>query len=229
MNTENTPKPRIRNKKAASPRMPGRPTRAAAASMDVRPQLLDAAIACFVRQGIHATSLRAISAEAGVTPALLHYYFGDKQQLQHAVVAERVLPAMAMLRARLDLADDDPAALVAAFVRGIGDVVVTHPWLPALWMREVLNEGGALRDVMMTQVGPRLPVMLAARFALAQQAGRLNPDLDPRLMVVSLVGLTLFPYAAAPIWRELFNAHAVDAMALGNHTVALLDRGMGIG
>lgn len=197
--------------------------------MDVRPQLLDAAIACFVRQGIHATSLRAISAEAGVTPALLHYYFGDKLQLQQAVVAERVLPAMAMLRARLDLADDDPAALVAAFVRGLGDVVATHPWLPALWMREVLNEGGALRDVMMTQVGPQLPVMLAARFALAQQAGRLNPDLDPRLMVVSLVGLTLFPYAAAPIWRELFNAHAVDAMALGNHTVALLDRGMGIG
>ena len=49
---------------------------------DLRLRLLDAALACFVRKGIAATSLRDIATEAGVTPALLHYYFGDKAQLQ---------------------------------------------------------------------------------------------------------------------------------------------------
>jgi len=34
--------------------------------------------------------------------------------------------------------------------------------------------------------------------ALAQAQDRLHPDLDSRLMVASLVGLTLFPAAGAP-------------------------------
>jgi AcrR family transcriptional regulator len=191
--------------------------------------LLDAAIACFARHGIAATSLRAIATEAGVTPAMLHYYFGDKPQLQQAVIEERLLPATAQLRETLAAAGDDVAALVAAFVRGIGEVIARHPWLPSLWVREVLCEGGALREVMLQRIAPQVPLMMAQRFAVAQKKGRLNPDLDPRLLMVSLVGLTLFPAAGAPIWRRIFDADDLDADALRLHTLALLDRGIGVG
>jgi hypothetical protein len=57
----------------------------------------------------------------------------------------------------------------------------------------------------------------------------MHPDLDPRLMVVSLVGLTLFPAAGAPIWRQLFTADDIGADVLRRHTLALLDHGMGAG
>jgi AcrR family transcriptional regulator len=191
--------------------------------------LLDAAIACFARHGIAATSLRAIATEAGVTPAMLHYYFGDKPQLQQAVIEERLLPATAQLRETLAAAGDDIAALVAAFVRGIGDVIARHPWLPSLWVREVLCEGGALRETMVQKIAPQLPLMMAQRFAMAQKKGQLNPDLDPRLLMVSLVGLTMFPAAGAPIWRRIFDADDLDADALRLHTLALLDRGIGVG
>ena len=206
-------------------RRAGRP---AGDAPDLRPRLLDAAIACYVRTGIAATSLRAIAAEASVTPALLHYYFGDKAQLQQAVVEERLMPAFASLREPL-LRADDVAALVAGFVRGIGDLVARHPWLPSLWVREVLCEGGALRELLLTRIAPQLPHLLAQRFAAAQRDGELNPDLDPRLLVVSLVGLTLFPAAGAPIWRQFFEADDLDADALRDHTIALLDRGIGAG
>jgi AcrR family transcriptional regulator len=206
-------------------RRAGRPAGDAA---DLRPRLLDAAIACYVRTGIAATSLRAIAAEASVTPALLHYYFGDKAQLQQAVVEERLMPAFASLREPL-LRADDVAALIAGFVRGIGDLVARHPWLPSLWVREVLCEGGALRELLLTRIAPQLPHVLAQRFAAAQRDGELNPDLDPRLLVVSLVGLTLFPAAGAPIWRQFFEADDLDADALRDHTIALLDRGIGAG
>jgi AcrR family transcriptional regulator len=207
-------------------RKPGRP---AGDAPDLRARMLDAAIACYVREGIAATSLRAIAAEAAVTPALLHYYFGDKAQLQQAVVEERLMPAFASLREPLLRAGDDVVALVAGFVRGIGELVARHPWLPSLWVREVLCEGGALRELLLTRIGPQLPHLLAQRFAAAQRSGRLNPDLDPRLLVVSLVGLTLFPAAGAPIWRQLFEADDLDADALREHTIALLDRGIGAG
>lgn len=208
------------------PRTPGRP---AAASPELRPHLLDSALACYVRDGIAATSLRAIAREAGVTPALLHYYFGDAQQLREAVVEERVLPAVGVLRESLPTQAGDIAALVAAFVGGVARLVERFPWLPTLWVREVLCEGGQLRGLLLERVGPQLPVLLAQRFAQAQREGALNPDLDPRLAVVSLVGLTFFPAASAPIWRSLFQASDIDAEALRAHTIALLDRGFGAG
>ena len=215
-----TPKPRKR--------LPGRPVSsgAGAHATDLRGRLLDAAIACFVRKGIDGTSLRDIATEANVTPALLHYYFGDKTQLQEAMIAERLLPVFAALREPLARAGDDIAELVAGFVGGIGRIVAEHPWLPSLWVREVLCEGGALRDVLFDQIGPQLPQMMAKRFAEAQARGGINADLDPRLLMVSLVGLTLFPAAGAPIWRRLFAADDLDYEALRRHTLALLDRGL---
>ncbi|WP_426700411.1 TetR/AcrR family transcriptional regulator [Rhodanobacter sp. Col0626] len=179
----------------------------------------------FARVGIGATSLRAIATEAGVTPAMLHYYFGDKSRLVEALIDERLLPALAPLRLQMERAGDDPAGLIEAFVRGIGAVVASHPWLPPLWVREVLCEGGALRDVLFHQAIPNLPRMLAQRFAAAQADGRLNAGIDPRLLVVSLVGLTLFPAAGAPIWQRLFGAEGLGAEVMLKHTLTLLDRG----
>lgn len=215
--------PAKRAPKSAGKRAPGRPL---ADSPDLRIRLLEAALACFVRKGIAATSLRDIATEAGVTPALLHYYFGDKDQLQTEVIAQKILPVFAALREPLLRAGDDIAALIAGFVGGIGRIVAEHPWLPPLWVREVLCEGGALRDLLFDRIGPQLPQMMAARFAEAQAKGRINPDLDPRLLMVSLVGLTLFPAAGAPIWRRLFDAENLDFDTVRLHTLSLLDRGL---
>lgn len=208
---------------AARRRSPGRPV----GNANQRERALDAALACFAKAGVAATSLRAIAVEAGVTPAVLHYYFGDKPQLLEAVVDERLLPASAALRVQVASAGEDVAALVAAVVNGVGQLVAAHPWLPALWVREVLCEGGALREAMIGRIGPLLAQGLAQRFAAARKNGDLHADLDPRLLVVSLVGLTLFPAAGAPVWRRMLGAGDIDAPALRKHTLALLAHGIG--
>jgi len=205
-------------------RAPGRPT----GTGDLREPLLDAALACFVRKGIAATSLRAIATEAQVTPALLHYYYGDKPALVEALVQERLLPAFELVRGRVRAAGDDIAATVAAFVCGLTEAMKLHPWWPQLWVREVLCEGGALRDLLTTRIAPDLARMVAARFAQAQARGELNPDLDPRLLMTSLIGLTLFPAAGAPIWRKLFDADDLDLDDVRTHAIALLDRGLAL-
>lgn len=216
-----------RRKPAAGPakprkRAPGRPS---ADSPDQRERLLDAALACFVRRGIAATTLRDIASEAGVTPALLHYYFGDKPQLQQAIVEERAMPAFRIVRERM-LQAGDVAEVVAGFVGGVTEAVKRYPWWPQLWVREVLCEGGALRDLLMTRIAPDLARMLAGRFAEAQAQGKLNADLDPRLLVPSLVGLTLLPAAGAPIWRSVFDAQELGMDDVRRHALALLDRGL---
>lgn len=206
-------------------RSPGRPVES---DTDLRERLLDAALSCFASGSIGATSLSAIAKRAGVTPALVNYYFGDKARLVQAVVEERLVPAVAELQGALAAPVADPGALLRGFVAGIHAVVARHPWLPVIWVREILTEGGALRELMLSQVAPMIPRLLASRLAQAQQAGKLNPDLDPRLLVVSLIGLTLFPLAAESLWRRIFDADDIDGSALQSHTLALLQGGLGV-
>ena len=212
-----TPAPKPRR------RTPGRPRTNAP---DQREKLLDGALACFVRKGIAAASLRDIASEAGVTPALAHYYFGDKAALLEAVIEERAMRAFLQVRERVAAAGDDVADIVGAFVSGVTEAVKRNPWWPQLWVREVLCEGGALRDLLLTKIAPDLARMLAQRFAAAQAQGRLNADLDPRLLLPTLIGLTLFPAAGAPIWRQMFDADELGMDDVRRHALALLDRGL---
>src|SRR3546814_14366242 len=86
-----------------------------------------------------------------------------------------------------DLAGDDIADTVAAFVCGPTEVMKAHPWWPQLWVREVLCEGGALRDLLVTRIAPQITRTIADRFAAAQARGEMNADLDPSLPMTSLI------------------------------------------
>lgn len=219
-NTKN----RAGKRPATRRRAPGRPPLDAP---DQRARLIDAALACYVSQGIAATSIRDIARHAGVTPALVHYYFGDAQRLRERVIQERLMPVFHRLREAMSAAgEDDPAALARAFVDALCQAIDAHPWWPALWVREVISEGGSLRDLLITRVAPELPRGLAGRFAAAQAEGRLNRGLDPRLLVVTLIGLTLFPAAGAPIWRRIFAAEDLTMDHVRSHALALLGGGL---
>jgi TetR/AcrR family transcriptional regulator len=207
-----------------SERKPGRPP---ADGVDQRERLLDLAIAGFAEHGIAATSQRALARHAGVTPAMLNYYFGSKQRLIQAAVDERLLPLLDGLKQRVaQHASDDCIDLIGQFVRGMHVMIESHPWLPGLWVREVLSEGGQLRSVFTERVANEIPRPLAKRFARGQADGELNPALDPRLLFTSLIGLTMLPFAAAPVWRKVFDADEIDSSDMLAHTLALLTEGL---
>ena len=215
---------------AAAARKPRRgPGRPPPGLVDLRERLLDAALACFAAEGMKAASLKSIARRASVTPALVHYYFGSKESLQAAVVEERLMQVAYGLRAVLGESGQpakSASELVAGFVHGVHALVERFPWLPTLWVREILTEGGALRELMLARIAPMVPQALAQRLAAAQGEGAINPQLDPRLLVVSLVGLTLFPLAAEGIWQRIFPDAGLDHARLRSHTLALLERGL---
>lgn len=61
---------------------PGRPS----GTTDTRERILDSARKLFAANGFDKTSVRAIATAAGVDSALVHHYFGTKQQLFTAAV-----------------------------------------------------------------------------------------------------------------------------------------------
>lgn len=208
----------------ATPRRRGRPP--AEKSADQRARLLQAALELFAERGIAATPLNAIARRARVTPALVHYYFGNRDKLIDAVVEERLVPLMQRATTPIADAGADLHTALLGFARQIMQTLAATPWLPPLWLREVIGAGGLLRERLIERVAPQVAARITALAAGAQARGALNPALDPRLLLVSLIALTVFPFAAAPIWSRLPGNADIDADTLTRHMLALLQHGL---
>lgn len=88
-------------------------------SQETKDTILDAAEALFAEQGYAATSLRQLTAEAGVNLAAVHYHFGSKEDLARAVLSRRIAPINQERLRRLDAIPARRrtlAAIVRAFV-----------------------------------------------------------------------------------------------------------------
>ena len=69
---------------------------------DTKRRILAAAERLFARQGFSATSIRAITAQAKVNLAAIHYYFGSKDQLIKELFSRRLAPLNQERLSRLD-------------------------------------------------------------------------------------------------------------------------------
>lgn len=106
-----------------------------------REQILAAARDEFAGRGFDAASVRAIARTAGVTAAMINYYFGGKRALYETIVAE----AQARLRACLMAAlAGERAGAIARLAAAYFDFLADERQTQRLLLREVLDgeEGG---------------------------------------------------------------------------------------
>ena len=71
-----------------------------------RNEIIDAARACFLRNGFHRTTTDEICREASITPGGLYHYFGGKDEIIAAVIQETANEVVGRLRALVDSAGD---------------------------------------------------------------------------------------------------------------------------
>jgi TetR/AcrR family transcriptional regulator len=204
-------------------RRPGRPT--GAQHGEQRALLLDTALSLFARQGIMETTLGAIAREAGVTPAMVHYYFKTRDQLLDVLIDERFVPLRTELGRAFADSRAEPADALRAFVEGLIEVSLRHPWFPTLWVREVISEGGLLQQRIAERFGDANQRASVERIERWQREGKLNPDLEPSLLFVSLFGLTVLPLAVRKL--RVDGRSALSAERLARHAVAMLMHGVG--
>jgi len=211
---------------AASARRPGRPS-GGAGGAEQRTRLIEAALALFARQGIQDTSLAAIAREAGVTPAMVHYYFRTRDHLIDVLIDERFVPLRASMGGIFEAHPDDPVIALTLVAERFVEVGERNPWFAPLWIREVISEGGLLRQRMHERFGQSH--RLAAQDAIArwQSEGRLNAALEPSLLFQSLLGLTLLPLATSRLWCDDPGRREPGAREIARHAVALLTQGIG--
>ncbi|MFF9365833.1 TetR/AcrR family transcriptional regulator [Streptomyces griseoluteus] len=162
----------------------GRPPRAE--SGDTRDRILDAAREEFSERGYEKTSVRGIAKAAGVDSALVHHYFGTKEQVFEAAVSVAFAPALAAPDAIAEGPLDSVGERLTRFVLGLWENPATRTPLLAIVRSAVNNDTAAavFRRLISAQL-------------LRRVAGRLDvPDAELRveLAAAQLVGTAMLRY-----------------------------------
>ncbi|MEV6021074.1 MULTISPECIES: TetR family transcriptional regulator [unclassified Streptomyces] len=169
---------------AAPRRGRGRPTRTQTeAGPATRDRILEAAREEFSERGYEKTSVRGIAKSAGVDSALVHHYFGTKEQVFEAAIEVAFAPALGAPEKLVEGSLDGVGERLTRFVLGIWENPTSRTPLLAIVRSAVNNDTAAA-------VFRRL---VAAQL-LRRIAGRLDlPDAELRaeLAAAQLVGVAM--------------------------------------
>lgn len=215
----------------SGPRRPGRPQKGE--DEDVRARLIQAATELCTQRGFAEVGVREVAAAAGVTPAMVSYYFGDKLGLYEAMldsVFEGLIGRVRQLARQVasDAPTEEDGALT--FVRMHIATLAHDPWLPQLVLREVLGADGPLRQRFIERFARQMTEAVPELVREGIASGRLRADLDPELTVLSMMGLCVFPYLSHAVSGPLLGIELTDEFRdrLTEHTVRLLERGIAV-
>lgn len=193
---------------------------------NTRELLLDAATTLFAEQGIAATTMAEIAASVGVNPAMIHYYFKTRDSLLDTIIEERIGRIIDMIWEPVTGEEDDPLIMVRDLVNRIVNTCETMPWLPSLWIREIVNEGGALREKMLNNIPIDKMNKFSAKIAEGQKQGVINSGIDSRLLIGSIIGLTMLPLATAKLRDQIPTMKGLSSEDIVCHVTALLFTGL---
>ncbi|MGW1606556.1 TetR/AcrR family transcriptional regulator [Streptomyces eurythermus] len=162
----------------------GRPPRTESAG--TRDRILAAAREEFSARGYEKTSVRGIAKAAGVDPALVHHYFGTKEQVFEAAIEVAFAPALDAPDAVAEGPADGVGERLTRFVLGIWEDPATRAPLLAVVRSAVDNDTAAA--VLRRLVAAQLMRRIAARLELP------DAELRAELAAAQLVGCAMLRY-----------------------------------
>ncbi|WP_121709369.1 TetR family transcriptional regulator [Streptomyces sp. E5N91] len=155
-------------------------------SGDTRDRILTTAREEFSERGYDKTSVRGIAKAAGVDPALVHHYFGTKEQVFEAAIEVAFAPALRAPDAIGDAPLDEVGERLTRFILGLWENPASRTPLLAIVRSAVNNETAAtvFRRLIATQVLRRV----AAQLHLP------DAELRVELAAAQLVGCAMLRY-----------------------------------
>ncbi|MET8475475.1 TetR family transcriptional regulator [Streptomyces sp. NPDC006422] len=164
----------------------GRPSRTE--SGDTRAKILDAARDEFAARGYDKASVRGIAKSAGVDSALVHHYFGTKEQVFAASVETVLAPALRAPAAMEEGPLEEAGERMTRFFFGVWESPATRAPLLAILRSAVNNDVAA--SVLRRLVASRMLARIAQRVDLPEG----EAELRVTLAAAQLVGTAMLRY-----------------------------------
>ncbi len=162
-------------------------------------KIISSAEKLFFQKGKAGTSMQDIADDAGINRTLLNYYFRSKDLLFEAVFKNAMsnfVPAMAaMLHSEMNFEE-----YVPAMIETIIDAMLENPQIPIFVLQELSSNPDRMPELMKKMgVNPSLAI---SKMEEKRRGGRIE-GMDPRQLIMSILSLCIFPFAARPVVTEV--------------------------
>lgn len=169
-------------------------------SQDTETRILRAAEREFLEKGFAGARTASIAEAAGVTHAMLHYYFRTKDKLFERIVSEKINMLGDII---LSAIGDDNLPLEERIRQSVErhfDFISSNRDLPRFIVNEVLARPEHV-DIMKRNIPAIVSSLLSnLQREIDEYAARgLCQRVDARMLLVDIVSLNVFPFMAAPI------------------------------
>ena len=161
---------------------------------------------------------------AGVNPARSAELVKTLAQLVDVMRDGRFPPGRGGVNDIFESHAEEPLRGIANMAEVMVDGAEKNPWGAPVGVREVISESGLLKKRMEERNGDKNRKIVQACITRWQAEGRLNPELNPALLFISLFGLTLFPMASMKMRQE--GASPISPDMLRKHVALLLFHGV---
>ena len=154
--------------------------------------ILKAAEEEFLEKGYDGARTTSIAERAGVTHAMLHYFFRTKEQLFDRIVEDKfnLIGASVLL-----IFGDKSMPLKERLEKGISsyfDFLVANPGLPRFMVNEINHVSNLVEEQVMKCVMP-----------MAAEVQK-ELDMDVRHLLLDILSLCIFPFLAYPIAKTMY-------------------------
>lgn len=156
-------------------------------------QIMEAAQACFARQGFHQTSIQDICQEAALSPGAVYKYFSSKDHIIAASCLECQQGIVDLISAAKSQSSSPLGSLDFIFEHGLemlnGEELREHAMMMNvhLWSEAIRSE--EIKEALFAVTFNTLGQAFADLFKHAQERGEVDPQLDPQALAITVMGM----------------------------------------
>ena len=178
---------------------------------DTESRILQAAEEEFLLKGLEGARTTAIAERAGVTHAMLHYYFRTKNMLFERIIEEKMRNAGNIMQAVFVLGD---MPLMERVKRGVEQhfvFIAANPNLPRFVIQEIYSHPER-HEIMRSQVLTITKDWLCdlQRHIDESAATKATEWIDARMLLLDIVSLNLFAFIGYPFVSLMFDGLVTD-------------------
>jgi AcrR family transcriptional regulator len=171
-------------------------------------QIIEAARKIFMHKGLSGARMQDIADEAGINKAMLHYYYRSKDKLFEIVFGE----AIEQLLVRVNSVLAEPLPVEEKIARAVDHYISNmseNPYLPLFVLNELQqNPDRIVQRFVHAPLFPNVQLLIR-EIAAAMEAGTFK-KLNPAQLMISIISMCIFPFAAKPLLQAAFSVNDVQ-------------------
>lgn len=178
---------------------------------DTETRILSAAEEEFLLKGLEGARTTAIAERAGVTHAMLHYYFRTKNMLFEKIISNKMREVGKII---LSVFVTEERPLLERIRLGVErhlDFIIANPNLPRFVIQEIYSHPERHR-IMQSQISAIAEDMLQnLQRSIDESAARNETDwVDARMLFIDVISLNMFTFISFPLIKPIIGDLAAD-------------------